>query len=111
MSIALVSRTGASGDTKSTDHDTKSTEHDIKSTDHDILTTLRDNLTTRRNSDLRRIVCDFLTIAIRVGVHKNSQAIERTHPITSPQIGSSPSVLTMSPKTVREASMISKASH
>ena len=42
MSIALVSRTGASGDIKSTEHDTKSTEHDILTTLGDTFTTLRD---------------------------------------------------------------------
>ncbi len=67
MSNVLVSTTGANGDTKSTGRDIKSTEHDTKSTEHDILTTLGDTSAHDAKVDLRRIVCDFLTVRNRVG--------------------------------------------
>ncbi len=67
MSIALDSTTGANGDRKSTECDTKSTDHDILTTLGDTFTTLRDTFSHDTNSDLRRIVCDFLTSGIRVG--------------------------------------------
>ena len=76
MSKGVVSRIGANGDTKSTDHDIKSTDHDTKSTEYDILTTLGDTSAHDAKVDLGQIVSDFLTCGNRVG--KDESPWERT---------------------------------